>query len=432
MSSFLNSKSSLKLEFLIYSISIGINRGAIIILTPFLIANLNIADFGNYNYVQILLQLFGPIICLNLYAAISRDGGDDYRYGNYIINKFFLPVLSVTAIVSIPMFFFHVNTYIVFGVILGGIEGVHNMILSALRCMNKHFKYLLFTCLKTVGLVVIFYIVKSFSNQVVRVDTFLQIQVFWMLIIALFFQYFFIKKEEALFYPLKAAVLFSIVLIPHSLSQWIISGTGRFVIKNFMGAEKLGIYSTAFNLSMILMVLNSGIGLILPQHLIRDYDKWTETHKKFSFFLLYSITAVVLYITILFVVTIDELYFHFFNFHINSIIILFFLNYLAFYFLGYYYYYSNILFVHRKTKLITVITVSISIITILLNILLINGFGILGAAISSVLVYILYVLLCAYFSFKADRSLNFTKELLLSIGTSLTLLLISMIYIYNF
>lgn len=420
----------LKLEFIIYSISIGLNRGALIILTPFLIATSTIQDFGVYNYVQILLQLFGPVLGLNLYTAISREGGDDYRYGNYIARKAFIPVIAISVFVALCLNYLNVNNYIIWGICLGGIEACHNMILNTLRCMNRHFLYLAFTCLKTIGFIIILYCLKYFFNYTLFVESIIYIQIGWALIIAFFYQYVIIMREAFSFFSLKEAIIFSVTLVPHSLAQWIIAGTGRFFVKNLVGSAELGVYSKAFNLSMVLMVINSGIGLILPQHLIRNYSEWIGSRRRFTFFLWYSLTTIFVFLLILVFLKLDELYFQLFN--AENITVLFLLNFLSFYFLGYYYYYSNILFVHRKTRILTFITVAISIITIVINILLITFFGLIGAAVSSLVVYLLYLMLCIYFSVKEERSLKIKKEVILSLSTVTLLVLLTFLYLFLF
>lgn len=58
----------------------------------------------------------------------------------------------------------------------------------------------------------------------------------------------------------KFALLFSLPLIPHYLSQVILSQSDRIMIKKMVGDGEAGIYSLAYNVSTILVILNTSLG----------------------------------------------------------------------------------------------------------------------------------------------------------------------------
>ena len=59
---------------LFYGITTGINKGAPLLLMPFLISVLSISEFGIYSLAQTLISLLTPVISLNGGAAILREG----------------------------------------------------------------------------------------------------------------------------------------------------------------------------------------------------------------------------------------------------------------------------------------------------------------------------------------------------------------------
>lgn len=58
----------------------------------------------------------------------------------------------------------------------------------------------------------------------------------------------------------KFALLFSLPLIPHYLSQSILSQSDRVMIQKMVGDTEAGVYSLAYNVSTILIILNTSLG----------------------------------------------------------------------------------------------------------------------------------------------------------------------------
>lgn len=404
-------------EFILYSLAIGINRGSLLLLTPFLLLVFNTQDFGIYNYIQILLQFFGPIVGLNMFASIAREGAENYRMGVYLEKKTLSVLIFSTIVLATLTFFLQIELFLTFGILLGGLEALHNMQLSVLRTMDLNWKYFVFTVLKTFGVILIF-LVLYYELNISNIYTFIQLQIIWYLLLGLFFQ-FFISKQETMPFPFKEALIFSIVLIPNSIAQWVITGVGRYFIKTLHGLESLGFFSKAFNLSMVIMLINSGIGLVLPQHLIKNYDKWMIPENRMRFFSLYSLISVSIYLLILIAIYFDDTFINIYNLDFKNFGYDFFLIYISLYFLGYYYYYSNILFVLRKNKILSIITIIVSIVAIFFNYFLILHFNIRGASVGMFLTYILYLSLCIGFAIKYEKNkdiFNFKDFFVILIG----------------
>ncbi|WP_436414226.1 lipopolysaccharide biosynthesis protein [Petrimonas sp.] len=407
-------------ELIIYGVSIGLNRGAILLLTPFMVYVLSLESFGLYSYILVLVQFFAPILGLNIYAGISREGGEDYRKGNYIYRKSIPFIFLATLFFALTFYIFQGKeslNIMFWSILIGGLEALNNTQLNTLRCMNKHFSFFLYSLLKSVGLLLLF-LVYFFTYHNRDVENYLRLQGFLYFGVFIFF-FLFLKKEEYILFPLKEVLIFSILLIPHSLAQWIISGSGRFFIKNILDDASLGLYTKAFNLSMILMIINSGIGIVLPQHLIRNYDKWKQSYNRISFFKIYSLLSVILFLFLLIGIRIDNTTYNVLKVDLGQIGTILLLNYLGFYLLGYYYYYSNILFVFRKAKTITSITLLSSLFCIIVNYLLIKNFGLNGAAVATLLVYLIQVIIFVISAIKLEPMIkrSFYKDIFILLIT---------------
>ncbi|MFH4150830.1 polysaccharide biosynthesis protein, partial [Acinetobacter baumannii] len=63
----------------------------------------------------------------------------------------------------------------------------------------------------------------------------------------------------------KSMLLFSIGLLPHTLSQWVSSSSDRFFVKLYTNDIELGYYSFSYSLAAIFMIVNSSLALGIPQ-----------------------------------------------------------------------------------------------------------------------------------------------------------------------
>lgn len=57
----------------------------------------------------------------------------------------------------------------------------------------------------------------------------------------------------------KAAVCFNLPLIPHYLSEAVLSGSDRIMIKNMVGESEAGIYGLAYSLALVTLIFNSAL-----------------------------------------------------------------------------------------------------------------------------------------------------------------------------
>lgn len=396
---------------------------------PFLVSVLSTADFGLFNYAQLLFQLAAPILSLNIIVAIAREGADDPVKGLFIYKKFFLPLLLVALLIASCCHFFVTvedNYIYTFALILAGFESWHNMQLNVFRAYEKNWKFFFFSVLKTIGLGVLFlfiYLVDKGSP----LSYYLFVQCAWFLLLAIVFHIGIVKEgtgEVSL--SLKDAAWFSIVLIPHSLSLWLIASSGRFFIKEMYGAFELGVFSKFFNVAMILMVINSGLGVVLPQRIIRDYDAWSSYAYRKNFIRNYSFAGIAMFLALTGGIIIDTLYIHLLDIDYIKHGLSFTLIYSGFFLLGFYYVYSNIIFALRKNKVLSLITTSVAVLSILINYFLIEYFSLKGASIAVAIVYGTYCLLTILFAAKGEIKMrkHIVKEvLLITIFTSILYIL---------
>jgi O-antigen/teichoic acid export membrane protein len=412
---------------LLYSLSVGINRGAFLILMPFLLGVLSNEGIGYFSYAQILIQLFAPLLSLNIFTAISREGADDSEKGKYIYLKTYLPIcvsiVSVTSCLYLltPNF---VETIYLWGLFIGGIEGLHNMQLSYLRSADKNIQFFSFSVAKTIGLLISFFVFHYFTH-ITDINYYFLIQTIWFVLLYCIFHLLIGYKIDAKYdISIQDAIKFSVSIIPHSIALWVIMGAGRYFIKFYQGIEVLGFFSRYYTLAMTLMILNSGISLVIPQYIIRDFTQWTSGNIKNKLAYRYSLACILLYAFLIGSIYLDYNYLHFFKIDFKAIALEFYFIFSGFYILCFYYIYSNILFALRKTVLLSSLTVVTAITSVLINALLTKYYGTFGASLSVFLVYLFYYFIFLFFCLKYEKGLlKSLREEILIISASLAVLL---------
>jgi O-antigen/teichoic acid export membrane protein len=421
----------MKKELIIYSLSIGINRGASILYLPLLVHALSLNDYGEFSYIQILLQLAFPFLCLNISTGIAREGADNIFKGLYIYQKTYPYVLAATLIISFTAYFFEkiINyEFLIYIILLGGVEALHNMQLNLLRVYDKHNLYAVFTISKTIGFLILIYGFIYYSSVDLR--TVLIVQISWHFIVFLFFSQLFISRfnyEKIGFFVLKPVLIFSILLIPHMVSQWAMGASNRIIVKSLLGVKAMGVYSISYSLSMIMLLFNSGLAIVLPQNFIRDPLLWLSPKFKSKFFVFYTLICLGIYSFVLLFIYLNKIYFNFIEYDNYPIAFYFSILTSSFYIMGYYFYYVNILFYHKMSKWISFSTLTIAIFSIGGGYLLTKLLGIVGASLSMLLTYVLYYIVIFLLAKKIEGRLYFSLKIdvLVPVFTIITMIVLS-------
>jgi O-antigen/teichoic acid export membrane protein len=400
----------MKKEYILYSLAIGINRGATLLYLPFLTYSLSLADYGLYSYIQVLLQVLFPILCFNIPSGIAREGADSPVKGLIVYQKALPYVLGLVAISSVLAFFieevFTVEWLLVL-FLLAGVEALHNMQLSIYRAFDKHLTYLTYVSIKTIGLGLIISVLIYYGYM--SLMTVLVSQVIWYFFVFLVFTVSKNLKERLKFeeiFDYKPIIIFSLLLIPHIVSQWAMSAINRVIVKNLLGNEAMGLYSIIYSLAMVILLINSGIGIVFPQNFIRNTKYWLKTSVRAYFSMIYSFVVVLAYFLLVGVLFIDIKYFNFFKITDYNVIYYFAILSSAFLLLGFYFYYVNILFYHKKSKTISFVTFVTAFYSIIMSYFLTLYFGLEGAAYSTLITYVVYLLLMAYAAKKIESKLQ--------------------------
>jgi O-antigen/teichoic acid export membrane protein len=185
------------------------------------------------------------------------------------------------------------------------------------------------------------------------------------------------------------ALKFGIPLIPHSLAAWIKTGADRLILMSLVGSFATGIYSVAYQLGMIVSVLVTAFNKAWSPHIFKmlssgpTYEEKKKTVKfiymYFACILLFSVLFAYLAKYLLPLFLVDQ-----FKESVNYIIYFS----LAFAFQGMYLMVGNYIIYEKKTSLLAYVTLSTAILHISLTFLFVSYYGAVGAAMSTVISYL--------------------------------------------
>ncbi|OBU32391.1 oligosaccharide flippase family protein [Photobacterium phosphoreum] len=384
----------------VYLVSNLLNAVIPFLLLPILTRYLSPAEYGQIAIFQTLLAGIGTFIGLNAIGAANRkfyDGDIDET----ILRQFngsciqILIVSSIIAFIGIFLFknqlseFLAIPTsWILAAAVISAFGFITSMRLGQwqIRSQAKWFGVLqVSSSLVNMLLSLLFVIVLTQGAQG-RIDAQV-ITGILAAIIALLWLYKDKLLQIKVWKPqyIKEALSFGVPLIPHHVGFFLITAVDRFVINQKLGLTEAGIYMVAVQLSSAMGIVFDAINKAyipwLFERLKRDeYDEKKQIVKyTYLFFVSVLIIAGIIFIIGPFFVTLIAG-----NQYIEAGKIIGLLC-LGQTFGGMYLMVTNYIFYAKRTNLLSVVTIITGVINLCLLYLLVNKFGLVGAAIAFVI-----------------------------------------------
>ena len=204
---------------------------------------------------------------------------------------------------------------------------------------------------------------------------------------------------------LREQLAFALPTIPSNVSSWIVDSSDKYVIGILIGSVAVGCYSPGYALGSILLMFLSPFAVLLPAILPEHYEKGDieEVDKYLSYsmkyYLLLTVPAgvgmSVLSKPLLYIITTPEIALG--GYMVTPFVCL------GAIFMGMYGITNNILILEKNTMILGKLWIVVAISNIVLNLLLVPHLNILGAAIATLLCYILAFTVTAIASKKTMR-----------------------------
>lgn len=380
-------------QAIVYGTSVALNRGGVLLSTPLLVAWFGLVDFGIYSLTLVASQLLANLLSLNGSIAVMREGAEDVQKGSYLFRRFSILTILLGSVVTAFVWPFDNSSFhwLGYAFLLGATEGLQQLLLNWLRCRNRQFSYLFFSVVRTIGILLSIFLVSKYHGNL---ETLFFAQLMWCA--ALFAGFTLIdglvsKTIDSKSVAIRGVLAYALPMIPHAAAQWVINGSDRLIIKAMVGEEALGIYSLAYSFAMVVMLVNSGLALTLPQQIIQNYDQWSLGSIRGKTLKAYTAVVVVLVLGVLIALEIDHRTIQWLPTGTGDVPLIVGLVSAGLYLQGIYYLYGNFYFYHRKTSKLAVQTVIAAIANILLTIVFVQWLGIVGAAIATFLTYVGYL-----------------------------------------
>lgn len=374
---------------LIFGICNFTSKLLVFFMLPFYTAVLSKEEFGTADLLVTIVGLLTPVLSLSIAQGCMRFALDKTKNVKQIFTFSFNVTIAgaVLLLLSYP--------------ILLRIEIIKSYLLIFLLLFISQVFQLLFSHfargIDKVKLVGVSGVVGSF---VVVGSNILLLFVFhygvkgylWSMIISNFiavallffggkmYQYFTKENDKQLN---KEITLYSLPLIPNSLSWWINHSANRLILNHYCGVADVGLYSAASKMPSIIDTFRGIFVQAWQLSTISEYDKKDSTsffsymYKGYNVFIIFITSMLIIASQLLAHILYSASFFEAWNYTPLLLVGVMFGSLIA--------YYSPFYLAHKKTKILFYSTFAGAIITIVFNILLIPILGIMGAAITSVL-----------------------------------------------
>lgn len=183
------------------------------------------------------------------------------------------------------------------------------------------------------------------------------------------------------------ALLFNIPLIPHYLSQSVLSGADRIMIDSMVGESAAGIYSLAYSLSMIMTMLNTALMQTISPWM---YQKMKENRIGDISKVAYGTLVMVAGVNLVLILFAPEVVAVFAPASYYEAIWVVPPVAMSVYFMFSYDLFAKFAFYYERTGLITAASVAGAVLNVALNYVFITIFGYRAAGYTTLFCYIIY------------------------------------------
>jgi O-antigen/teichoic acid export membrane protein len=274
-----------------------------IVFLPLITKTLGADDYGIWVQVQAVTTLLMSFVGLGLPYAMNRflaakteraEIQDEFWSVVFVVSLVTLAVsaIYIAAAGIIAEAFFEGQTDIVriSGLIIL-VWSVNIVFLNYLRAFRQMNKFAGFSVAATYGqLALITYLVLNGHGVFSMVTAVLAVNIFTFAGLLLLVRRQIGYKKPG-FSKIKDYLNFGLPTIPGNISAIVISGSDRLVIAHFLGATSVGIYSAAYAIGTLPLLIVGILSLVLPPALSKLYDegKMHELKTHLSYSLKYSL-----------------------------------------------------------------------------------------------------------------------------------------------
>lgn len=379
-----------------------------LIILPILTLHLTPAEFGELSLIDTLVLFLSPFVLINVNASISveyfkldRENLRKYISDCLLLTFIFYVASSITVWCLsdvISKLFLIEKLYLIllptFCILRVSVIVALTIFQSSQQSLNFFYLSLLQTLID-ISLTVLFVSILSYglSGRLFSV----YVGFFMASLISLFI----LGRQGYLCWPklkfTRRILSFSLPLIPHVLSASLIALSGRLFISKYCSNEDVGLYSVAYQIASVMLLVSLSINQAWSPFLFGLLKK-----NDIKRAIIYSIYLFVIFAVMALIILSlkDVFYYVFVSKSFYNSMCFFPVLVCALFFQSVYFLISNFLFFEKKTKQLAIITTLGAILNLLLNYFLIDSYGVIGIAYSSVLTWFCFMSSVAIYTYR--------------------------------
>lgn len=386
-----------------------------LILIPILTKTLGADGYGIWSQIWATVSLLAPFCTLGLSYAILRFLGPEKD--KQIIGKGLSSIFVITAAIGLILssLIFIISEPLAVTV-FGGIDAalyikissflillaaIDQLLINYFTAFQQMKRYSSFLILQTVGeVILITYLVLSGFGLSGAIISLLIVR-----LITTTFGFLWVTSDVKFHTPdfsiVKSYLPYTLPLLPTMLCYWLINLGDRYVIGYFMGVDAVGIYSASYGLGGLLVLFYAPLSSTLFPAMVHCYEnnkiQELKTHLKYSlkFFLMFAIPAFfglsILSKSLLVTLATPEFVEGAVVVSIVALATVLFccgsIN-------------THVLNLFKETKKVGLIYMASASINVVMNIILVPLMGIVGAAIATLVTYVVHLFVISRISFK--------------------------------
>ena len=406
-------KNPLLQRMVVYAFSEGVSKAMPFLVFPIVAYYLTQEEFGLVANFSVLTAVLAPFVGLSTYSALSVDYYKKPKeelpafYANLLYTNLLLFLLVLIIVLLLTKVIEQWTGYSLGWQLLAMISLFFapfvSLFSTRLRLEEKAKKFGQFQILSsTIGALLTFVFIAVFLwSWKGRIYSLVFSSVLPGLI-ALYYTIRFLgnKLPKIDLTIVKSTILFGLPLLPHNLSFWLKSGFEKLLVTGTQGLAENGIMSFAQTVSSIFVLITTAFFGAYSPYLFKrlanlsseNYaDKLDLVKKSYLFLLAYLVVLLLGYFLIRVGVEV-----FFFKYHDSLEYLIYFLGFN--FFNACYAIFSGYIFYTKSTKFLGLITITTAFLQVGLSVLLVNLYGGIGAAYSTLIISVLTALSVGIFS----------------------------------
>lgn len=366
---------------------------------------LNPTEYAIMTTVQTLVGMLEILLVLSLKSAITRffyDFMDDTEKLKEYLGSIYIFVLLFSTIFSVILLFFNdslgallfkkipINPFYFYLIGLSWISALLSLPMALFRAQEKAALFVIINVIKAIsimGLTAYMIIGKGLGAESALISQFSITFIIVLITISMQYRYLKFSLNMSL---VKQSLIYSIPMLPHVATVWIINSSDRIILEKYVDINDLGIYALAVQISMVLALFYTSVNNAFVPRYIKlkkegDDSKANKILRIFSFVVvIFGLLSIPVAMIGLKFITTSQ--YHGAILLLPSLLIGQIIK-------GFYYIPVAKLLYKKKTKSIATSSTIAAVLNIIINILLIPMIGIWGAIVSTIISEIVRLLL---------------------------------------